>query len=156
MADVTDFRNYLAPEGDKAPANEDGLTLVDKLLVALRHPVPDRAGLAIDVLAYRLREPKAIVPLIKLLSESMDAEVLKQAALALGYFRDPRAVEPLRALRGGQTTPLVVRLAAVEALAQIGGEEAERGLCEALADLNESVQGRAAGKLGERRRACSA
>ena len=109
---LTDFRNQLAAE--------DSSSFVDKLIAALRHPVADRAGLAIDIcLASRLHEPRAIARFIALLSASKDAATLKQAALALGQFGDARAVEPLRALRAQPATPLVARLAAVVALRRL-------------------------------------
>jgi HEAT repeat protein len=128
---------------------DDELTLVDKMILALRHPVPDRAGLAIDVLTRMLHEPRAIVPLIELLDYSRDAAILKQAALALGEFGDPRAAEPLRELLTTPSTALVVRLACVEALGRIGGPVAASGLRWALSDVNQSVRGKAATVLSQ-------
>ncbi len=122
---------------------------VDKLIAALQHPVPDRAGLAIDVLAYRLREPRAIIPLIDLLRNDTDAAVLKQAVLALGHFQNHRAVEPLVKLLEDEATPLVARHAAVTALAQIGGPHAEAGIRSALVDPSGPVRDLARAKLAE-------
>ena len=58
--ELADFRERLASEDDlrnrQDPArHEDELTRVDKLFATLWHPVPDRAGPAIDILACRLR-----------------------------------------------------------------------------------------------------
>lgn len=122
---------------------------VDKLIAALRHPVSDRAGLAIDVLTYQMHEPGAIVPLIDLLHSDADAAVLKQAVLALGYFQDARAVEPLVELLENENTPLVARHAAVAALAQIGGPRAIGGIRSALVDPSEPVRDLARAKLAE-------
>jgi len=132
-------------------AGEDS-DFVDRLIAALRHPVPDRAGLAINILADMLHEPRAILPLIHLLSTSNDAEILRQAVQALGHFGDPRAVEPLLALASRLETALIVRRAVVDALACIGGDGAESGLWAALEDPSASVRELAQAKLAELKR----
>ena len=134
------------PVSEYQPTEESEGDYVDRLIVALRHPVPDRAGLAIDVLAYMLREPRAVQPLIELLHETEDMSILKQAVLALGHLRDPQAIPPLIELLRDEDAPLVARHAAVEALAQIGGQEAEEGLRIALAGPSAAIR-----KLAEAR-----
>ncbi|MGQ9626736.1 MAG: HEAT repeat domain-containing protein [Anaerolineae bacterium] len=134
------------PEGSKrCPAcgqsleagNED---FVDKLIAAIHHPEPTRAALAIQVLGEMLGEPRSILPLIDLLDTACDPYVLKHAVVALGRFADRRAVPSLTRLALNLETPLLVRTAAVDALARIGGKEAQVALHRALADPNSSVR----------------
>ena len=113
---------------------------IDKLICALRHPEPTRAALAIQVLIEMLAEPRAIEPLIGLLDTASDAYVLKCAAAALGRFGDPRAVGPLGRLALDASNPLVVRMAAVDALARIGGDHAQALLSAAVSDPSPSVR----------------
>ncbi len=113
---------------------------VDKLISALRHFEPTRAALAIQILSEMLVEPRAIVPLIELLGTARDAYVLHSAAVALGRFADPRAVPALTRQVLDPTTPLVVRVAAVDALARIGGDQVRAALQDALADPSATVR----------------
>jgi HEAT repeat protein len=124
--------------------NED---FVDKLTAAIRHPEPTRAALAIQVLSEMLAEPRAIPLLIDLLDTAHDAYVLRCAVVALEGFADRRAAPALSKLLLNMAMPLVVRVAAVDALARIGGGEAQATLLRALADPNSSVRERAAGAL---------
>jgi len=116
---------------------------VDQLITALRHPEPTRAALAIQILSEMLAEPRAIPPLIELLGVTRDAYVLRSAVVALGRFADRRAVAPLRRVLLNRNTPLVVRFAAVDALAAIGGSAAEKAIRSAEADPCPSVRERA-------------
>ena len=120
---------------------------VDKLIAALRHVEPTRAGLAIQILSEMLAEPRAVVPLIELLGTARDAHVLRSAAVALGRFGDERAVPALSRRALDLASPLVVRVAAVDALAGIGGDQARAGLEGALADPNGVVRNHARGAL---------
>jgi len=113
---------------------------VDKLITALRHFEPTRAALAIYILSDMLREPRVVAPLVELLDTAGDAFVLRSAARALGRFGDARAVPALRRRALGSTTPLVVRVAAVDALARIGGDQARAALADALGDSNGTVR----------------
>jgi len=117
-----------------------GEDYVDKLIAELRHFEPTRAGLAIQILSEMLTEPRAIVPLIELLGTARDAEVLRSAAAALGRYGDERAVPALARRALDWASPLVVRVAAVDALAGIGGEQARVALEGALADPNGIVR----------------
>jgi HEAT repeat protein len=120
--------------------NED---FVDKLIAAIRHPEPTRAALAIQVLSEMLAEPRAVPPLIDLLDSAHDPYVLRYAVVALGRFADRRAAPALSRLLLGTATPLVVRIAGVDALARIGGDEARAAIQHAMADPNASVRERA-------------
>jgi HEAT repeat protein len=88
-------RNLSEPQGD----------FVDRLIAALRHPEPTRAGLAIDVLAHKLHEPRVVQPMIDLLGATQDISILKQAARGLGALGDARAVAPLARLLGNPDAP---------------------------------------------------
>lgn len=120
---------------------------VDKLISALHHPEPTRAALAIQILSDMLAEPRAILPLINLLGTARDSYVLKSAVIALGRFADRRAVPSLSRLLLDPATALVVRIAAVDALAGIGGDQAQAALKRALTDFNPSVRNRARAAL---------
>lgn len=116
------------------PLSGDSESYVDKLIAALRHFEPTRAGLAIWILSEMLAEPRAVLPLIDLLDTADDAFVLKSAAMALGRYADQRAVPALARRALDPSTPLVVRVAAVDALARIGGSQGRAALEGALAD----------------------
>jgi HEAT repeat protein len=134
----------IPPEAERCPhcgelTDDSDLPFVDRLLGTLRHPEPTRAGLAIDLLAERLHEPRAVEPLIELLASAHDAAILKQAAHGLGVLRDRRAVAPLARLLGDADAPYVARREAAFALGKLGGEEAETALNLALDDPRSSV-----------------
>ena len=138
------------PSADQCPfcgqsTDERGLDFVSKLIAALKHPEPTRAGLAIDILAHMLHEARAVQPLIDLLETAQDAWILTQAVRGLGALGDARAVESLIRLLEDERQPLVARREAVLALGKIGGEVAIRALKQArhgrpsLASAAESV-----------------
>ncbi len=118
----------------------EDLDFTDKLIAALRHREPTRAGLAIDVLTNWLREPRAVEPLCDLLEQSKDAAILKQAARGLGKLGDQRAVPALTRLLMSDARAFVARQAAAEALGQIGGDEAQQALQAALSDPLASIR----------------
>jgi HEAT repeat protein len=119
--------------------DENGLDFADKLIAALRHPEPTRAGLAIDILAGRLHEARAVGPLLALLASTQDHAVLAQAAHGLGQLGDQRAVQPLAKLLNNGDAPLVARREAAYALGRLGGAEAEVALIQATSDSRASV-----------------
>jgi HEAT repeat protein len=118
----------------------EALSFTDKLIAALRHREPTRAGLAIDVLTDWLHEARAVAPLCDLIDESTDASILKQAALGLGRLGDPQAIPALTRLLQDPSRAFVARSAAAEALGHIGGAEAERALRAALDDALSSIR----------------
>ncbi|MBN1813109.1 MAG: hypothetical protein JXA14_14830 [Anaerolineae bacterium] len=140
------------PEGaEQCPACGQALAVggedyVDKPIAALRHFEPMRAALAIQILGEMLGEPRAILPLIELLDTARDAYVLRSAAVALGHLAgaNREAMDPAVPVLGRRLldmeTPLVVRLAAVEALSRIGGEAAWAAIHSGLDDPNASVR----------------
>ena len=118
----------------------EALSFTDKLIGALRHREPTRAGLAIDILTGWLHERRAVEPLCDLLDQATDAAILKQAATGLGRLGDQRAVPALTRLLQDTSRAYVARCAAAEALGQIGGAEAERALQAALGDPLSSIR----------------
>ncbi len=134
----------IAPEDKRCPhcgelTDDSDLPFIDRLLGTLRHPEPTRVGLAIDLLTKRLREPRAVEPLIELLATTRDVALLKQAAHGLGLLGDRRAVPALARLLGNADAPFVARREAAFALGKLGGEEAELALSLALDDPRPSV-----------------
>ena len=123
--------------------SEDGTPFVERLLATLRHPDPTRAGLAIDILAGRLHEPRSVAALIELLSESQDLAVLVQAARGLGLLGDRAAVAPLARVLSNTEMAFVVRGEAASALGRLGGEGAVAALQAMVNDPMDSVSRRA-------------
>jgi len=144
-AKVDERSEYCPACGRFLAATEEDF--VDKLIAAIRHPEPTRAGLAIQILSELRSEPRAILPLIDLLGIAKDAYVLKCAAVALGRFADRRATPALSRLLLNPAAPIVARIAAADALGRIGGEEAQAALFDALADPHTSVRDRASQNL---------
>jgi HEAT repeat protein len=136
--------NEVPPELVTCPlcgaALNESLSYTDKLIAALRHREPTRAGLAIDILTGWLHEPRAVEPLCDLLDHSTDAAILKQAATGLGRLADQRAVPALTRLLQDASRAYVARCAAAEALGHIGGAEAHRALQAALDDPLASIR----------------
>jgi HEAT repeat protein len=118
----------------------ESLSHTDKLIAALRHPEPTRAGLAIDILTGWLHEPRAVEPLCDLLDHATDAAILKQAASGLGRLGGQRAIPALTRLLQDPSRAYAVRCAAAEALGRVGGPEAQRALQTVLADPLASIR----------------
>jgi len=116
---------------------------VEKLIAGLRNPEPTRAGLAVYILGEMLHEPRAVMPLVELLDSTSDAFVLQSAAQALRRYADVRAVPALARRALDRTSALVVRAAAVDALAHIGGDQVRAALEGALTDPSATVRDRA-------------
>ncbi len=124
----------------RAPLYEQEEDFVDKLIAALRHPEPTRAGLAIDILAGFMHDTRAVEPICELIGRNNDIAILRQAARALGRLGDRRAVATLAQLLADESRPFVARQAAAEALGQLGGDEAQQALMAALTDPLASVR----------------
>lgn len=103
------------------------------LIDAIDHPEPTSAAFVIDLLGRHFREPKAVSPLMNRLARNPDSmDVTAAAATALGQIGDRRAVPALAAVLLDNGRPLPARLAAAEALAMLGGDEARRAMRLAL------------------------
>jgi len=113
---------------------------LEKLLESVLSKETSRAGMAVDVLTKWLHEPRAIVPLTMLLERSGDDPYpLVLGARGLGWLRDAAAVPALGKLVLNESQPYVARVAAAEALGQIGGKESRHVLEQARKSLRPSV-----------------
>lgn len=113
---------------------------VDKLIAALHHPEPTRAGLALDILSGWLHEVRAVEPICALVEQTSDPGILRQAARALGRLGERRAIPTLARLLADASRPFVARQAAAQALGLLGGAEAIQALTLALADPLASIR----------------
>lgn len=124
-------------------------TYIEKLLGTVVSAEPERVGMAVDVLAKRLREPRALVPLSILAQSDVDAHRLVMAARGLGWLGDRAAVPVLAALLMDPEKPFVARVAAAQSLGMLGGEQAITALSRSLADARPSVRQACAQALEE-------
>jgi HEAT repeat protein len=121
-------------------STDEGETdFVDRLISALRHPEPTRAGLAIDMLTEGFREPRAVQPLIALLGSTKDISVLVQAARGLGVLGDRHAVPALIEILKQPDALFVARIEAATSLGKLGGKDALAALWRAAYDTRASV-----------------
>jgi len=107
-------------------ASLEGITnekFFDKLIDALRHPVSAQAAFAAQTLGW-LGNWRAVEPLLGTLGRTRDPEVQEAVIRSLGMLGDARAVSVLDGFLEDEKMFLTLRIAAVEALGQIGGEQA--------------------------------
>lgn len=121
------------------PAHAEAVTYVEKLLETVLSAETYRAGMAVDVLTRRLHEPRAIVPLTLLLARSNDPAAQMLGARGLGWLLAKPAVPVLAEFLLDESQPYVARVAAAEALGQIGGQEARQALQQATRSPRPSV-----------------
>jgi hypothetical protein len=145
------MRLYFCPECRSTSASEDwcpscGLLrnsqakkYVEKLLETILSPDPTRVGMAIDVLTKWLHEPRTIVPLVLLLEGDVDSHRFVMAARGLGWLGDRAAIPALRLLLFDPAKPFMARVAAAQALGQLGGQTAKLALQQATTDERSSV-----------------
>jgi HEAT repeat protein len=112
---------------------------VEKLVGALRHPIGFQAATAAMTLG-RLKDPRGVNSLLEVFDRTRDPEVHESAIWALGELRAaPRLVE----LLDDPHVFLTLRIGCTEALAKIGGDEAQAAL-ERAARSDQRVLRRAA------------
>jgi len=99
----------------------DGVDYISKLIRALGHREPDTVQRACWVLG-ELKSRIAVMPLISMLRVSRDPGALEAGVEALGKIGDEEALEILAAM--ALLSYLPVRLRAVEAIRNIGGDRA--------------------------------
>ena len=128
----------LCPD-DNILSNDAAKGYVEKLLETVLSKETNRAGMAVDVLTKWLHEPRAIVPLTMLLESKDDPYPLVLGARGLGWLKNSAAVPALEKLILNEEQPYVARVAAAEALGQIGGEAAHRALEKAKKSPRSSV-----------------
>lgn len=114
----------------------DSLDFVAKLISALDHPEPATPARAASILG-KLREKRAVGPLIKLAKDSTDPYILESAVAALGEIGSPEAADILSEKL--HDSYLIVKLAAIKSLGQIGGTKAKLALQKASSDENRRI-----------------
>jgi len=115
-----------------ARLDEEGGDYVERLIrFSLHHPVPSIPPMAAETLG-KIGDKRAVEPLMDVLRTSEEPGLLEAAAEALGRLRDERAVHALQGVLKRGT--LAVRMNAVDALGEIGGDEAIRALHEVAAN----------------------
>lgn len=128
----------LCPD-DNVLCKDMAKTYVERLLETVLSKETSRAGMAVDVLTKLLHEPRAIVPLVMLLERKSDPYPLVIGARGLGWLGNAEAVPALAKLLLNENQPYVARVAAAQALEQIGGEESVQALKEAKQSRRPSV-----------------
>jgi HEAT repeat protein len=118
------------------PSEED---FVAKLIRALRHPEPLTVERAATLLG-QIGDRRAVEPLLAMLAGGAAPEALAAAAASLAALGETRALSLLARRLADPASFLVVRLAAVRALAQLGGPAAEAALHRALGDRSPTVR----------------
>ncbi|HEU4562435.1 MAG TPA: HEAT repeat domain-containing protein [Longimicrobium sp.] len=131
-----------------------GEEAVQQLLVGLGDAEPSlRAAAALGL--GLTKAGTAVAPLLKRLGEETDQETVIEVIRALGRIGDARAVAALADRASGGSlfsrTPMPIRLEAIRALGDIGGEGARSVLQRLMRDRNEAVRA-AALKASEGRR----
>jgi hypothetical protein len=113
-----------------ARLDEEGGDYVERLIrFSLHHPVPSIPPMAAETLG-KIGDKRAVEPLMDVLRSSEDPGLLEAAAQALGRLKDDRAIHSLQGVLKRGT--LAVRMSAVDALGEIGGDEAIRVLREVV------------------------
>lgn len=128
----------LCPD-DNVVSNDKANTYVEKLLDTVLSEETARAGMAVDVLTKWLHEPRAIVPLTMLLERKNDPYPVVIGARGLGWLRASAAIPTLAKLLLDESQPYVARVAAAEALGQIGREDSRYALEQAKQSPRPSV-----------------
>jgi len=118
---------------------------VNSLIKKLNDEKPELRLETVSALG-KLRDSRAVEPLIAVLKKEKDETVRARAAWALGWIEDSRAVEPLIATLKDENPH--VRRATVKALGRIG-KPAVEPLTVALKDENPDIRKGVAGALGE-------
>jgi len=114
-----------------ARLDEEGGDYVERLIrFSLHHPVPSVPQMAAEALG-KIGDKRAVEPLMDVLRSSEEPGLLEAAAEALGRLKDERAVPALQGVLKRGT--LTVRMNAVGALGEIGGDEAISALREVAA-----------------------
>jgi hypothetical protein len=120
-----------------------GEEAVQQLLVGLGDAEPSLRSAAALGLGLT-KAGTAVAPLIKRLGEETDVETVVEIIRALGRIGDARAVKVLAERAAGGSlfsrTPLPVRLEAIRALGEIGGEPARAVLHTLMRDRNAEVR----------------
>lgn len=120
-----------------------GEEAVQQLLVGVVDPEPSlRAAAALGL--GLTKAGTAVAPLLKRLGEETDQETAIEVIRALGRIGDPRAVPALAERASGGSlfsrTPMPIRLEAIRALGDIGGEGARAVIQKLMRDRHDAVR----------------
>lgn len=115
------------------------------LIMALKHNDKDIRLSAIEALG-KIRDSRAIDPLIQTLSQHEGLEIYKNAVETLVKIGEPAFNSLINALRDNDFS---IRMYAAEALGLMGDTRAVEPLIHALKDKVELVRGNAVSALGE-------
>jgi HEAT repeat protein len=120
-----------------------GEEAVQQLLVGLADQEPSlRAAAALGL--GLTKAATAVVPLVKRLGEESDGDAVVEIVRALGRIGDARAVPALAERASGGSlfsrTPLPIRLEAIRALGDIGGQAARSVIQRLMRDRNDAVR----------------
>jgi HEAT repeat protein len=120
-----------------------GEEAVQQLLVGLADVEPSlRAAAALGL--GLTKAGTAVTPLLKRLGEESDGDAALEIIRALGRIGDARAVQALAERASGGSlfsrTPLPIRLEAIRALGEIGGDAARAVIQRQMRDRNEAVR----------------
>ena len=120
-----------------------GEEAVQQLLVGLVDAEPSlRAAAALGL--GLTKAGTAVAPLIKRLGEETDLETIVEIIRALGRIGDARAVPPLAERASGGSlcsrVPVPIRVEAIRALGEIGGEGSRSLLHRLMRDRNEAIR----------------
>jgi|GEM_PF-1483206 len=120
-----------------------GEEAVQQLTIGLNDAEPTlRAAAALGL--GLTKAPTAVAALMKRLGEETDQETVIEVIRALGRIGDPRAVPALAERASGGSlfsrTPLAVRVEAIRALGEVGGEGARAVLQRQMRDRNDAVR----------------
>lgn len=120
-----------------------GEEAVQQLLVGLGDVEPSlRAASALGL--GLTKAGTAVAPLLKRLGEETDGDAALEIIRALGRIGDPRGVPALAERASGGSlfsrTPLPIRLEAIRALGEIGGDAARAVIQRQMRDRNEAVR----------------
>lgn len=105
----------------------DNRVFADKLINALRHPVPANAATAAQILG-NLRDPRAVEPMVEVLTRTRDPEVQEAVIRALGDLCDARAIPALIRVLEDPNAFLKVRIVAAQALGGMDDDDARAAL----------------------------
>lgn len=129
---------------------DEQMDFSEKLVRALRHGTPEIPVIAAEILGTR-RDARGVEPLMALVRDAHgEAYARAAAARALAAIGDGRAIPALIAALDSESF-VIVRLAAAEALARLGGTDAARRLERAAGSTQENrhIRQIAAQALGE-------
>jgi HEAT repeat protein len=120
-----------------------GEEAVQQLIVGLADAEPSiRAAAALGL--GLTKAGTAVNPLVKRLGEETDQDTVMEILRALGRIGDPRAIAPLAERANGGSlfsrTPLPIRVEAIRALGEIGGDAARTVINRLMRDRHDQIR----------------